>query len=60
MLYNAGKVNIEVSVSYKTSESSVNKENKQKSPCVDLFFFLSLKVKFMQHYYALFKHVRTC
>lgn len=28
VLYNAGNVNIKVSVSFKTSESSVNKENK--------------------------------
>ncbi len=38
MLYNAGNVNIKVSASFKTSESSVNKENKLKiSTCSPLF-----------------------
>ncbi len=57
MLYNAGKVNIEVSVSYKTSESSVNKENKQKiSMCSPLFLsFPKSKV-----YATLLCTIQTC
>lgn len=68
MLYNAGNVNIKVSVSFKTNESSVNKENKQKISMRSLFLFLSLNGKSMQHYYVLDlqhhikiarKHIRT-